>query len=583
VYGTLNNLEIKTQYTFDFKRFTSEYQSAILNMMPKEFINRCGAVQKSRTEKERHQKSCSVCISLWKEKLRSPSNKKEAKSRCGATFPSEKAMQRHRKECPGCKEAWTKELKDLQTKEAKAKTLRAAERWAELDKLVPQIIELRDQWPFPNKEEISKILGIPFDTLGELIKRNNIQITARSIPYHVIEKAIGLRSKGETSQAISAQTGIKNGTLAAVFSRSGVKLTEEQRLKIASTSKPLKYSREEVEQAIRVNGIALDEPADTRMTGTLRFICRCGRKFSCLMSDAIRGFTRSCGCVKSFDQLELAELIESWGIPVIKNDRSVITPKEIDIWIPSLKIGIEYCGLHWHGERVNGSYARVKHLEKLELCEKAGIRLITIFSSEWLTKRQATEGFLRSILGVHCQRVGARKTSVVTVTESQAVTFLDANHILGSTKSGCEHLGLEVDGDLVSLASFSLRKNEWTMTRYCLKSGVSVTGGFQKLIYAFKKLHPEAKSLVTFSDRRWSLGEIYRRNGFKQIHVTPQSYWYFKENGLGEIYHKSNFRKDKIGRILGSILPGETEWEAMLRFRYDRIWDCGLVKWELKL
>lgn len=503
-------------------------------------------------------------------------------SRCGSSFNSEREMQRHRKACEACRTIWNSKRSDIQRQEGSNKSIRAAERWAELDKLAPRIIELRNQWPAPNKKEMSSLLGIPIDVLEKIVKRNGIQTKSKAIPKNIIAKAIELRALGMKAEEISNQTGIKAGTLPSIFLRNKVKLDHQQRSK--NSNKKLKYSREEAERVVQLQGgVLINEPFDTRMTGSLNFTCRCGRSFTALLSDVIRGFTRSCGCIKSFDQLELAETIESWGLKTIKNDRSTIYPKEIDILIPDLKIGIEYCGLHWHGERRNGLYAKVKHLEKLDLCEKAGIRLITIFSSEWLTKRRAAEGFLKSTLGLKSEKLGARETTLRTVSESEAILFLEENHLLGSTNSGCEHIGLYLGERLVSLASFSSRNDEWTMTRYCLGDGVSVVGGFQKLLSAFRTSHPEVKSLVTFSDKRWSRGEIYLRNGFTKIRDVPPSYWYFKENGLGEIFHKSNFRKAKIVNKYGPLLPNETEWEAMVRNRYDRIWDCGLIKWELVL
>jgi len=51
---------------------------------------------------------------------------------------------------------------------------------------------------------------------------------------------------------------------------------------------------------------------------------------------------------------------------VISNIRSVISPKELDIYIPFKKFAIEYNGLYWHEEKINNNKKRL--LEKSENC-----------------------------------------------------------------------------------------------------------------------------------------------------------------------------------------------------------------------
>lgn len=66
---------------------------------------------------------------------------------------------------------------------------------------------------------------------------------------------------------------------------------------------------------------------------------------------------------------------------MIRNSRKIIPPLELDAYFPDRQLAIEYCGLYWH------STARGKdknyHRNKLEMCTKHGIRLITVFEDEW--------------------------------------------------------------------------------------------------------------------------------------------------------------------------------------------------------
>ena len=70
---------------------------------------------------------------------------------------------------------------------------------------------------------------------------------------------------------------------------------------------------------------------------------------------------------------------------IIHNDRTILRPKEIDIYIPDLKIGIEYNGLYWHS--IENGTDKYSHRNKSLACRKLGIRLIHIFEFEDLDEQ----------------------------------------------------------------------------------------------------------------------------------------------------------------------------------------------------
>lgn len=70
---------------------------------------------------------------------------------------------------------------------------------------------------------------------------------------------------------------------------------------------------------------------------------------------------------------------------IIHNDRTILRPKELDIYLPDLKIGIEYNGLYWHA--IENSRDKYSHRNKSLACRKLGIRLIHIFEFEDLDEQ----------------------------------------------------------------------------------------------------------------------------------------------------------------------------------------------------
>jgi len=268
-------------------------------------------------------------------------------------------------------------------------------------------------------------------------------------------------------------------------------------------------------------------------------------------------------------------------LEVICNDRAKISPLELDIWIPSKNLAIEFCGQYWHGELHNSGVANTRHYDKYKKCLDSGIRLITIFASEWVNKTDIVKMMLLRVMGISTSTKVNARDCVVDVTSEHAITeFLDNNHILGSVAA--KHLSLTLDNKLIAVLSYRQDQGGVNIIRYCAKSDVIVRGGFSKLLTRLKNDFP-SHTIYTFSDNRWSGGNLYKKTGFRLDGEIRPSYWYYKKGSEQILQHKSRYRKEKILKIFSNeeFSEGATEWQMMQQLGYDRVWDCGLKKWTL--
>lgn len=376
-------------------------------------------------------------------------------------------------------------------------------------------------------------------------------------------------------RAASVRTAWRDETLRAEVSKASKRrwrdIPEEDRTK---------YRGRDVHVVAQRLGMRCDLDADAPIPlgrDGLQLHCHCGRLFHVRSFDFLYMKVRSCGCVKSHAQGEIADLLRQAGLEVFENVRHVISPLEIDIWVPSLSLAIEYCGLHYHSEIHTPEKARRRHLEKLQACERLGIRLVTVFSDEWIQRRAICCAYLQALSGLPGQRVGARKCEVAEVDIKTAAEFFDAHHLQAAgAETRC--WGLRHSGELVAVAGFRHRGDGvWELSRYALTERLHVAGGLQRLLSgAVAVLRPTR--IVTFSDRRWSSGGIYERSGFIAAEVLPPGYWYIKKGSDRHRWHRSKFRKAALG-----VGDEVTEHEEMAARGYARIWDCGLVRWEMDL
>lgn len=284
---------------------------------------------------------------------------------------------------------------------------------------------------------------------------------------------------------------------------------------------------------------------------------------------------------QSKDEKELVDFIRELlpNATIEENNRGLLNGKELDIYLPDYKIAIEYDGIYYHSElRIPN---RKYHLDKTKAVEKTGNRLLHIFSDEWHNKKDIVKTKLQSLLQKQQGKVYARKCVVREVSPKEANLFLETNHLQGGDKSK-HKLGLYHGEDLVALMTFSVGRNsmgtlrepgKWELSRFA--SSVRVIGGASKLLHHFVTNHKPTK-IISYADRRWSNGNLYEQLGFTNKGYSPPSYWYTKDyrNRL----YRYNFRKSILVKLGAS--PQKTEWEIMQELGYDRVWDCGTIRYE---
>ncbi len=268
---------------------------------------------------------------------------------------------------------------------------------------------------------------------------------------------------------------------------------------------------------------------------------------------------------------------------VKNNEYEIISDQELDIYIPEKNLAVEYDGLYYHGE-LNGNCDKSYHLNKTEKCEEKDIQLIHIFEDEWLYKQDIVKNQLKYILGEIDDTIYARNCEIKEINPSRKNSFLKKYHLQGEDKSKIK-LGAFFENDLVSVMTFSNKRvalgnknsssSEYEISRFCTadKNVVGIAGKF--LNYFKENYDPE--EIITYSDRRWSSHPaVYDKLGFKLKKKTEPNYWYIKNERR---MHRFTYRKDVLEDKLDEFDPDLTEWENMQMSGYDRIWDCGNLKY----
>lgn len=297
-----------------------------------------------------------------------------------------------------------------------------------------------------------------------------------------------------------------------------------------------------------------------------------------------------CGCPEcakeltvSKDEKELQDFIKDMCNEVECNTRNILNEnKELDIYVPDKKIAIEFDGLYWHNEK---NKPDDYHLNKTKQCNEKGIQLIHIFEDEWINKQNIVKSRIKNILGVTSNKIYARKCEVKEISYTDCKEFLDNNHIQGNSTSKYRY-GLYYNNELISIMTFSSpRKNlngknengTFELVRFCNKIDTTVVGGASKLLKHFiREIKP--MKIISYADKRWSNGNLYKTLGFKHIRDSRPSYFYV----IGDKRHnRFEFRKDIL--VKEGYDANKTEHEIMLERNIYRIYDCGCMVYEMNV
>lgn len=125
----------------------------------------------------------------------------------------------------------------------------------------------------------------------------------------------------------------------------------------------------------------------------VKWICRANKKH--IWDALISNRTAGDGCPYCRTS-EMENQLYYWlktktNLNITKNDKTIIKPKEIDILIKEIKIGIEFNGDYWHSSKFLGYSATEHHLKKKKLCEKQGYKLAFVWESDWKNHRAEIE------------------------------------------------------------------------------------------------------------------------------------------------------------------------------------------------
>lgn len=313
-------------------------------------------------------------------------------------------------------------------------------------------------------------------------------------------------------------------------------------------------------------------------------ICiNCGNEYVTSVFNFLNGnvcFCENCRKRKySRAEKEVADFVRELGFQVYENYK-ISGNTEVDIYIPSKGIALDYNGLYWHSTAIRDDI--YYHKKKIDLCRSIlGARLYYIWEDDYFLRKDVLIRWIMNLLGVSTdKRVDARKCVVCTIDSDYAKGFLDKYHIQGST-SKPKSIGLVYDGDIVAVLAYSFNSANYMVNIERYATNCKVRGGFSKLLKELLCSTNDCIGAYTFSDNSISDGNMYRVCGFEEKGMLKPDYTYLYKNTR---CHKFNFRKKRFHDDPTLLFEeGKTERELAELNGLCRVYDAGKIRWEYML
>ena len=275
---------------------------------------------------------------------------------------------------------------------------------------------------------------------------------------------------------------------------------------------------------------------------------------------------------RSYIEQKVISLLDEISVKYTINNRKLIKPLEIDIFLPDHNIGIELNGLYTHSS-YTGNKDKNYHHNKFIQTQAIGVKLYQFWENDINERFPIITSMLLNSLNHNNTKVDARKCIIKDIDWNTLSSFCVDNHIQGSPGKNVSGKGLLYNETLVAVIGYRIIEDVTVINRFCSLLNHNVRGGFSKLLNSLS-----GSIIKTYSSNDIGNGNLYSSNGFNCTKEFQHDLWYTDYN---KMYNREKFMKNKLPKLLEIYDNTKTEIENMLINGYDTIYKSGTKTWVL--
>lgn len=285
----------------------------------------------------------------------------------------------------------------------------------------------------------------------------------------------------------------------------------------------------------------------------LKFSCRlCNTEFAGKIREAAPPKCRVCFpkmTSKSHYEVDIKNYIETFYDGVVELNAYILDGKEIDVYLPELKIGFEFNGLYWHSE-ISGNKEPNYHLNKSNIATKYGIKLFHIYEDYWNDFQEIVKSQIKSLVGFSDIIPDTVNYKIKRVSTQQSYKFLENNSY--NFIEPVESIGIYHKNKLVQL----LVINDNNEIEFHCKKFTEFKNGNTILFDYLLKQSGKAKFVIYQKiDFENITSDVYSKLNFTLTDVLPPTFDYVNKFCRLDEYEIHNFSN------------------------IDKLWNCGKIRY----
>lgn len=202
-------------------------------------------------------------------------------------------------------------------------------------------------------------------------------------------------------------------------------------------------------------------------------------------------------------------LLEKHNIRYEQHVRYIISPRELDFYLPDYKIAIECNGIYWH----SGINGKNRFKVKYDLLFKTDIQMLTFWEDDINYNIDKIESIILKRCNLE-KKLFSDNCIIKEIDKDLCKEFIKNNSIKGYIDSDI-NLGLYKDNELLFVMIFlSNNKLDYTLNNICYKDNLYVINS-EKLVLEYFYNNYKVNSLIAYCDLETENKSLYEKLGFK--------------------------------------------------------------------
>lgn len=250
---------------------------------------------------------------------------------------------------------------------------------------------------------------------------------------------------------------------------------------------------------------------------------------------------------KSAREIELYNYINSIYIDdIICNDREIIEPNELDIYLPKITSAFEFNGVYWHSlSKKDDNY----HIKKTTDCDNKNIKLYHVWEHDWVSKKEIIKSNISFILNKNENYIDLNECEIKVIKlDEKIVHFLNINFIDNDNVKTTEYcVGIYSNNILSLLIGIDFKNENSIEFKYICSNLYNSILNFSEIL-DFLKYEYQIKHIYIDIDRAFPVYlDMLIYSHFNIInYINPETFYIIKNKFYLSVDEKLDINNNKL-------------------------------------